>query len=175
MTAEHCPVCDGTPRVLVAVTHPAMRQLILELLAREHGCWDARSLDADLPTAIRDLEPDLVIIDSAGFPDCCGRPDGYPRERVVVVGPEPDVAYMTAALGQGAGGWLARDDVAERLSVEMRRALGCIHEPCPPLRATGRTGRIGRSPQPDPVATPDAPHRVEADDLLSLDPPVRCV
>ena len=165
MTAEQCPVCDGTPRVLVAVTHPTMRQLILELLEREHGCWDARSLDADLPAAMRHLEPDLVIIDSAGFPDCCsGPPDGYPRQRVVVVGPEPDDAYMTAAFDQGAGGWLARDDVAERLSVEMRRALGCIHDPCPTPRGTGRTWRLGRSPQPGPVATPDASDLVEADD-----------
>ena len=40
-------------------------------------------------------------------------------------------AYMAAAMRHGAGGWVARDDVADRLSFEMRRALGCIHEPCP--------------------------------------------
>ena len=126
-----------------------MRRLILELLEREHGCWDARSLDTDLAAAMRDPEPDLLIIDSAAFPDCCcGRPDGYPRERVVVVGPEPDAAYMNAALSHGAGGWLARDDVADRLSVEMRRALGCIHEPCPKPRTTaGSSGSVDhRSP-----------------------------
>ena len=46
---------------------------------------------------------------------------------------------MTLALSDGAGGWVARDDVAERLSAEMRTALGCIHEPCPPSqRDAGR-------------------------------------
>lgn len=138
MAADRCPVCDATPRVLVAIIHPAMRRLILELLEREHGCWEARAVDTDLAAAIRDQAPDLVIIDSSAFPECCCQNvDGFPRDRVVVVGPEPDAAYMAAALRDGAGGWLARDDVAERLSTEMRGALGCVHGPCPsPRRST---------------------------------------
>ena len=91
------------------------------------------SFEGDLPTAMHDLTPDLVIIDGAAFPQCCcGQSDDFPTGRIVVIGPEPDPAYMTLALGDGAGGWVARDDVAEGLSAEMRTALGCIHEPCPP-------------------------------------------
>ena len=132
MNGERCPVCDDTPLVLVAIEHPAMQRMILELLEREHGCWNIRLLDQDLPEAIRLLAPDLVIVDSAAFPGCCrDRAGGYPCDRIVVVGPEPDAAYMAAALRNGAGGWVARDDIADRLSSEMRRALGCIHEPCP--------------------------------------------
>jgi hypothetical protein len=137
MDSEGCPVCDNSPRVLIAITHPAMRRLILELLEREHGCWQACLLDGALDKAMHDLETDLVIVDGAAFPHCCyGRPDGYPRDRIVVVGPEPDTAYMTAALRNGAGGWVARDDIADGLSAEMRRALGCIHGPCPSPSAT---------------------------------------
>ena len=137
---DHCPVCDASPRVVIAVAHPAMRRMILELLEQEHGCWQPCLLDQDLPTAMRDLTPDLVIIDGAAFPQCCcDQSDDFPRERIIVVGPEPDPAYMTLALSDGAGGWVARDDVAERLSAEMRTALGCIHEPCPPSqRDAGR-------------------------------------
>lgn len=132
MNGERCPVCDGTPLVLVAIEHPAMQRMILELLQREHGCWNVRLPDQSLAAAMLCLAPDLVIVDSAAFPRCCrDRGGDYPCDRVVVVGPEPDAAYMAAAFRNGAGGWVARDDVADRLSFEMRRALGCIHEPCP--------------------------------------------
>lgn len=61
----------------------------------------------------------------------------FPHQRIVVAGREPDSAYMQAATGDGAGGWVARDDVAERLSAEMRTALGCTHGPCPPSQRVG--------------------------------------
>lgn len=50
----------------------------------------------------------------------------------MVIGPEPDSAYRLAALAQGAGAWISRDRVGEELGPEMRRMLGCIHDPCPP-------------------------------------------
>lgn len=138
VTGDSCPVCDACPQVLIAIAHPAMRRMILELLEREHGCWQPCLLDGDLPTAMRDLTPDLVIIDGAAFPQCCsGQSDDFPPERIVVVGPEPDPAYRILALSDRAGGWVARDDVAEELSAEMRTALGCIHKPCPPPNAVG--------------------------------------
>lgn len=144
MDVKLCPVCNNSPRVLIAITHPTMRRMILELLGREHGCWQTCLLDRELEVAMQELEPDLVVIDSAAFPQCCrSQPDGYPRDRIVVVGPEPDTAYMAAALRDGAGGWVARDDIADRLSTEMRRALGCVHEPCPsPSITTDRTESV---------------------------------
>jgi hypothetical protein len=145
MSAEACPVCDGSPRVAVAVAHPAMRRMILELLEREHGCWNALVGDDDLCSIMHELQPDLVIVDSAAFPDrSCHQLGVYPCERIVVVGPEPDVAYKAVALQQGAGGWVARDDVADDLSAEMRKALGCIHSPCPTYVGAGaHTGSVG--------------------------------
>ena len=155
-------MCDDTPLVLVAIAHPAMQRMILELLEREHGCWHVRLLDQDLPAAMRYLAPDLVIVDSAAFPRCCrDRTGGYPRDRIVVVGPEPDAAYMAAALRHGAGGWVARDDVADSLSAEMRRALGCIHEPCPAPRSPA-TGQ--HTTTPEWVAAPDAESTPATDD-----------
>lgn len=140
---ETCPVCSGTPRVLVALSHPLMRQFTLELLDRDHGCWSAVALDCSDPLeAMRTLHPDLVVLDAATFRACqCGGGSGYPCKRMVVVGPEPDTAYRSAVLEGGAGGWVARDDVAEQLSDAMRRALGCTHRTCPP-----------GSPNPDSVA-----------------------
>ena len=130
--ADPCPVCASCPCVLIAVAHSAMRRLILELLDRERGCWKASLLVGEFAGAVRDIDPDLVIVDGADFPRSCGDTRaGCSSSRVVVIGQEPDIAYRVAALRQGAGGWVARDDVADLLSAEMRRALGCSHGPRP--------------------------------------------
>lgn len=129
-----CPVCIGRPRVLVALKHPTMRRFTLELLARDHACWKPLALGHQgLVDAIQSQDPDLVVLDASTFNACQGAADRrFPCCRMVVVGPEPDLAYMSAVLGRGAGGWVARDDIAERLSTTMRGALGCSHVVCPP-------------------------------------------
>jgi hypothetical protein len=142
---------------LVAVAHPAMRRLIVELLEREHGCWEPYVLEHDLASDIRMLQPDLVVVDSANFPGrCCAEHSVYPCRRMVIVGREPDAAYRAVAESQGAGGWVAREDVADELSVEMRKALGCTHGPCPPSVDPAAATRIGRSARPESVVPPDA-------------------
>lgn len=128
-----CPVCDGTPCVAVAVEHRGARKLIHALLDREAGCWQVCLLSAppaQLPPGAEETEPDLVIVDAGDFPRCCRDLLGdYPRQRVVVIGPEPDPAYERAARRAGAGAWLSRDRIAEELPAAMRAALGCTHGP----------------------------------------------
>ncbi len=134
---QWCPVCDATPVVLVALRHPVMRRWTEELLAAEHGCWEVTRMDGAelLADAIARIRPDLVVVDDRDFPACCQAAlDRMPPERVMVVGPEPDTAYRTLALTNGAGGWVSRDHVSDELSTAMRTALGCRHEPCPPTR-----------------------------------------
>lgn len=132
--AATCPVCDGTPRVLVAIRHPAMRNFTRELLQRECGCWVATEVDTgQLAEAIERHHPDLVVADTGDFPACCRKAlEGFPPARVVVIGPEPDLSYRHKALAQGAGSWIPRDRVGDELGSEMRRVLGCVHDPCPP-------------------------------------------
>lgn len=130
-----CPVCDRSPAVLVAVRHPVMRRWAGELLDSEHGCWSVTQPGRGelLADAIARVRPELVIVDSVDFPACCQAALlALPPGRVVVVGPEPDGAYRSRALGLGAGGWVCRDHVGEELSAAMRAALGCRHRPCPP-------------------------------------------
>lgn len=134
-TAAPCPVCDGEPRVLLVMRHPTMLRFTRELLEREFGCWVATEVGAGeaLARTLDRLTPDLMIIDAADFPACClAALARIPRDRVIVIGPEPDPSYRAAALANGAGAWLPRDGVGEELSREMRRVLGCIHDPCPP-------------------------------------------
>jgi len=141
VTLEHCPVCDGEPRVLVAIRHPAMRRFTRELLARDHGCWLATAIGPAEPLrhALARWHPDLLVLDAADFPSRCRPvPDRFPTDRVIVVGPEQDRSYRAAALTAGAGGWVARDRIAEDLGAAMRCALGCHHDPCPPEARCGR-------------------------------------
>ena len=147
-----CRVCDGQPRVLVVMRHPTMRRLTRELLEREFACWVATEARADdtLARMLDRLTPDLLIIDAAAFPTSCLAALAHiPRDRVIVIGPEPDPSYRAIALASGAGGWLPRDHVADELSSELRRVLGCGHAPCPPgqqageLPSSGRDGRYG--------------------------------
>lgn len=113
------------------MAHPAMLRLSREILERECGCRVATEVRTGpaLAAAIDRLTPDLLVIDTAAFPACCLDALAHiPREHVIVIGPEPDPAYREAALGNGAGGWLSREDVADQLSSETRRVLGCHHD-----------------------------------------------
>ena len=140
---SECPVCDRSPRVLVAVRHPSMRRLTRELLDREHGCWTARELGPTEPLdmALKRVTPDLLVVDSSDFPACCRAQLGtFPPQRVVVVGPEPLAAYRRAALAGSAGAWLSREAIPDELSVAMRMILGCAHAPCPQARVPTNDG-----------------------------------
>lgn len=129
-----CPVCDGTPLVLVAVRHHAMRRFSLELVRHEHQCWVAMEPEEGelLADTLRRLDPDVLIVDDGDFPACCRSAiDAFPPSRVVVVGLEPDRAYEAAAFRAGAGAWVPRERVGEDLGAVMREVLGCRHAPCP--------------------------------------------
>src|SRR3546814_19570034 len=84
---EPCPVCDGTPRVLVAIRHPVMRRFAAELLARECGCWASDDVAAGemLPSALDRFRPDRLVLDAGDLPACCqastGRRGGEGRVR----------------------------------------------------------------------------------------------
>lgn len=128
VSPEFCPVCDGTPRVLVAIQHPVMRRLAAELLAWECDCWASDEVAAGemLPSAIGRFRPDLLVVDAGDFPACCREAiDAFPRNRVVVIGPEPDPGYGAAALAEGAAACITRDTVGDELVPAIRAALGC--------------------------------------------------
>lgn len=130
--AGPCPVYATCPCVLIATAHPVMRRLILELLNRERACWTASLVADEFEDAARYVHPDLVIVDGADFRRMAsGSLAGYPTNRIVVIGQEPDLAYRDAALRHGAGAWVACDDLADQLSPAIRSALGCSHGQCP--------------------------------------------
>jgi hypothetical protein len=164
---ERCPVCDGTPRVLVVMRHPAMLRFTRELLERECGCRVAT--EACIGPALEPPAPDLLVIDNADFPPgCCAALTDLPRDRVIVIGPEPDPAYRDSALLHGAGGWLARDDVADTLGAELRRVLGCRHDPHPPMQLA--RGRPLVADPGDDTGTRPAPGEMRPDPAVVVGP-----
>lgn len=140
-----CPVCDGNPRILVAIRHPAMRRFTRDLLEREYHCWVATELGAGQPLeeALARTAADLLVVDGADFPACCLRSLTGPAPcRVIVIGPEPDASYRHRALAAGATDWIPRERIGDELGPAMRRALGCLHDPCPAPPAGGREGTV---------------------------------
>lgn len=137
-----CLMCTGAPSVVIAVTHHGLRQLIIELLQRDHASWHLHALgdQSDFTAAVATVEPDLVIVDAGDFARFCRDSlRAFPRRRVIVIGPEPDAAYERAAQRAGAGAWLVRDRVGEDLSACLRRVLGCAHRPGPRSTASPAT------------------------------------
>ena len=147
---HECAVCAHHPHIVVAVAHRGMRERIVDLLARDHGCWVVTPLGGlgGLDDVISS-DPDLIIIDAADFAACwSGRVTSVPLHHVVVIGPEPDPAFRQAVLDRGAGAWLSRDLVGEELNGVLRSALGCTHGPCP---------RSSRTAYPSRPIEPNAP------------------
>lgn len=112
-------------RVHVMVEHGTMRDLLTELVVREHGCTATSSdpappVDADLHLG----EGDVLVIDQRAFahPDW-RRTAAQSAAFVLVVAAEDDPSSQEAALAQGAHAWLPRERLAEELSREIRRVL----------------------------------------------------
>jgi AmiR/NasT family two-component response regulator len=125
-----CRVCTGRPSVVVVVAHDALRRLIVDLLARDPAAWQVRAItdQADLNASSFTTEPDLVILETRDLARCCGGARRSCAHRpLIVIGPEPDTAYESAARRAGATAWLPRDCVGEDLTGCMRQVLGCTH------------------------------------------------
>src|SRR3546814_20480514 len=91
-----------------------------------------------LASAIDRFRPDLLVVDAGDFPACFqAAMDAFPRDRVVVIGPEPDPSYGAAALAQGAAACVTRDTLRDELVPAMRGALGCRHDHCLPSTRPG--------------------------------------
>lgn len=134
-TQQGCSACSGSRFAVVAVAHHGLRQLIVELLRRDHTSWQICALASrhELAATVAKAEPDLVILDIGDFARFCD--ESLPallRRKVVVIGPEPDQDYKRAALAAGAGSWLPLDRVAEDLGGAICRVLDCSHNPTQP-------------------------------------------
>lgn len=115
------PGVTGTPprrwTVLVAIHHLLVRDLAREVLQQGGTCSTVTPEDGEmLADALARCAPDLLVVDTGDFPACCREAlRSFPRDRVVVVGPEPADDYYHSAIGLGAGAWISRDALADDL------------------------------------------------------------
>lgn len=116
-------VADDGPRVAVAIDHPVMRSLVVELLARKLGCVIVEDHAGNRTIDLTRMDVELVVVDGAAF--AAASADALPDEApaVIVLGPEPDPGYRDYALARGAKAWLAREHIARELLIESRRLL----------------------------------------------------
>ena len=128
---ERAGTPSASPTVLIAIRHRAMSELTRELLERYFGSSAVFELGAGelLKDSLARLRPDLLIIDAGNFPECCEQALArYPSERVIVIGPEPNDSYRSAALAAGAASWMPRDRIGDDLVAEARALLsGALH------------------------------------------------
>src|SRR3546814_18594830 len=112
-----------------------MRRCAAELLAREGGCWASDDVAAGemLPSAIDRFRPDLPVVDAGDFPACCPAAiAAFPRDRVVVIGPEPPPSYDASALAQGAAARVTRRPAGDPPLPHLRAAHGRRQAPARP-------------------------------------------
>jgi hypothetical protein len=155
--------------VLVAIRHPAMRRFTCEILDAEGGCSVVVELERGITPAdaLARWRPDLVVIDTGEFPECGARAlPGFPADRVIVVGPEPEGDYRAAALAHGAGAWISRDRLGEDLPLEVRRMAAQL-----PGWTAGAPGRPGAHPAPALAGFCTSPVQPIASHLTGTDVP----
>lgn len=101
---DHRAQCARMARVLVAVRHPVMRRYAAELLGLESPhCVSTVTTGAEVvASAIRRSMPDVLVVDADDFPGCCQVAlASFPRDRVIVIGPEPRRELSRRRAGEG--------------------------------------------------------------------------
>lgn len=130
-TSERAVAASAMPTVLIAIRHRAMSELTRELLERQLGTPGVFELGVHelLKDALERLRPDLLVIDAGNFPECCEQALArYPSDRVIVIGPEPNDSYRSAALAAGAASWVPRDRIGDDLVAEAHALLSDAHQ-----------------------------------------------
>ena len=129
---ERAGTPSASPTVLIAIRHRAMSTLTRELLDRHLRNSAVFELgDGELlKDALERLRPDLLVIDAGNFPECCEQALArYPSDRVIVIGPEPNDSYRSAALDAGAASWVPRDRIGDDLVAEAYALLSGVRHP----------------------------------------------
>lgn len=112
--------------VAVVVDHPALRDLVVMLLERSDPTWKVTAAAESRALAARlDHDaPDVVVVDAGDIERCCRTTfAAFPRERVIVIGPQPGADYERAAQRSGVGGWVPRECAADDLPGLVRAAV----------------------------------------------------
>ena len=118
-------------QILVVDDHPIVRQGLRRLIDQERDlavCGEAESL-LEAEAALRDLKPDIVIIDISlkqgdGIELVKGARAKHPQLPILVLSMHDEVIYAERVLAAGANGYIMKQAESEELLLAMRRVLG---------------------------------------------------
>jgi DNA-binding NarL/FixJ family response regulator len=121
---------QNAKRILLVDDHPVLRKGLVRLIDSKDEftvCGEA-SAAAEAITLIRELQPDLVIVD-IGLPGTSGieltktiRAE-YPQLPVLILSMHEEALYVNRALRAGAMGYIVKQDAIDNIAAALREAL----------------------------------------------------
>ncbi len=118
-------------QILVVDDHPIVREGLRRLIDQEKDlavCGEAETV-AEAELAIRDLKPDLVIVDITlkqgdGIDLVKESRASYPQLPILVLSMHDEVIYAERVVSAGANGYIMKQADSDELLRAMRRVLG---------------------------------------------------
>jgi DNA-binding NarL/FixJ family response regulator len=117
-------------RVLVVDDHPIVRQGLRRLIDQEDDlvvCGEVETVK-DARTAIRELHPDVVIVDISlkqgdGIDLVTDARAQHPRLPILVLSMHDETIYAERVLSSGANGYIMKQAASEQFLVALRKVL----------------------------------------------------
>jgi DNA-binding NarL/FixJ family response regulator len=148
-------------KILLVDDHPVLRKGLVRLIDAKDEfvvCGEASNA-AEGMTLIRDLSPDLVIVD-IGLPGTSGieltktiRAE-FPKLPVLILSMHEEALYATRALRAGAMGYIVKQDAIDNIAAALREAFSGRRYLSPVISAQMQSNGPGGEGQPtnDPMA-----------------------
>lgn len=147
-------------RVLLVDDHPVLRKGLIRLIDAKDGfvvCGEASSA-ADAMTQIRELSPDLVIVD-IGLPGTSGIEltktirGEFPRLPVLILSMHEEALYATRALRAGAMGYIVKQDAIDNIAAALHEAFHGRRYLSPVIASQMQSGGTDANAKPeDPIS-----------------------
>jgi DNA-binding NarL/FixJ family response regulator len=118
-------------RILVVDDHPIVRSGLIRLIDQQSGlsCCGEASLASEVPTAVANLKPDLVILDlrlkgADGLELIKSLRSQFAGIKILILSQYDAPLYVERALHSGALGYVIKEQAAEELVKAIRTVLG---------------------------------------------------
>jgi len=123
-------VPDSKKRIFLVDDHPVLRKGLARLIDSKPGfvvCGEA-STAVDAMVGIRDLKPDLVVVD-IGLPGASGieltktMRSEFPNIPILILSMHEEGLYATRALRAGAVGYIVKQDAIDNITTALQQTL----------------------------------------------------
>ena len=143
----------GARRVLIVDDHPIVRQGLRRMIDHETDlevCGEAQG-EREARTAIRDLEPDVVVVDISlvqgdGLELVRNVHAQHPKMPILVLSMHDELIFAERLLAAGASGYIMKHAASEQLLVALRQVLEggtYVSAAVAGLQGQGRPGGTG--------------------------------